>query len=117
MPLRRRQACDPGQAAVSLASDQTRSLGFLSIGRRECRSGGVPEEELFSALLGGDNELGHILQQVDEISHTLRSEAPESQKLSNALQLTVSGAVRQPLLERELRSLPLTYVLMCLYNR
>ena len=120
MPLHRRQRCDPGQAAgsaVSPTSNQTRSLRVLSMGRRECPSGGVPKEELFSALLVGDNELGHILQQVDEISHTLKSDAPESQKLSNALQLTVSCAVRQTLLERELRSLALTDDLTGLYNR
>jgi GGDEF domain-containing protein len=75
------------------------------------------EEELFSALLVGDNELGQILQQVDEISHTLRSGAPESQRLSRALRLTVSCAVRQTLLERELRSLALTDDLTGLYNR
>jgi hypothetical protein len=86
------------------------------MGRPECTSGGVLEEELFSALLAGDNELCHILQQVDEISHTLKSDAPESQKLSNALQLTVSCAVRQTLLERELRSLALTDDLTGLYN-
>jgi diguanylate cyclase (GGDEF)-like protein len=67
--------------------------------------------------LAGDNEIGHILQQVDEISHTLKSDAPESQKLSNVLQLTVSCAVRQALLERELCSLALTDELTGLYNR
>jgi diguanylate cyclase (GGDEF)-like protein len=87
------------------------------MGRRECPSGGAPKEELFSALLVGDNELGHILQQVDEISHTLKSDTPERQKLSDALQLTVSCAVRQTLLERELRSLALTDDLTGLYNR
>ena len=120
MPLHRRQGCYPGQAddsAVSPSSNQTRSLRVLSVGRRECPSGGVLKEELFSSLLVGDNELGHILRQVDEISHTLKSDAPESQKLSNALQLTVSCAVRQTLIERELRSLALTDDLTGLYNR
>jgi diguanylate cyclase (GGDEF)-like protein len=113
MRLRRPQGCDPGQATGSTASrtsNQTRS-------RRECPSGGALQEELFSTLFAGDSELGHILQQVDEISHTLKPDAPESQKLSNALQLTVSCAVRQTLLERELRSLALTDDLTGLYNR
>jgi diguanylate cyclase (GGDEF)-like protein len=115
-----RFGCDPAQAAgstVSPTSSQMRSLGVLSMDRRECSSKGVLEEELFSALLVGNNDLGHILQQVDEISHTLKSDAPESEKLSNALQLTVSCAVRQTLLERELRSLALTDDLTGLYNR
>jgi diguanylate cyclase (GGDEF)-like protein len=120
MPSCRRQRSDSGQAGASEVSptlNQARSLRSLSIGSRECRSGGVPEEELLSALLIGDNELGHILQQVDEISHSLKSDAPESQKLSHALQLTVSCAVRQTLLERELRSLALIDDLTGLYNR
>jgi len=120
MPLQRRQRCDPGQPAgstVSLASNRTRSLRVLSMGRRDCPSGGVLKEHLFSSLLVGDIELGHILQQVDEISRTLRLDIPENQKLSNALRLTVSCAVRQTLLERELRSMALTDDLTGLYNR
>jgi len=120
MPLHRRQDCAPGQSAgssVSPTSNQARSLRVLSMGRRECPSGGTLKEELFSALLVGDNELGHILQQVDEISRTLKSDGPESQKVSNVLQLTVSCAVRQTLLEKELRSLALTDDLTGLYNR
>jgi diguanylate cyclase (GGDEF)-like protein len=115
MPLRRRQE-EAADSAVSPSSNQTRSLRVLSVGREERPSGGV-QEELFSSLLLGENELGHILQQVDEISHTLKSAAPERQKLSNALQLTVSCAVRQTLIERELRSLALTDDLTGLYNR
>jgi diguanylate cyclase (GGDEF)-like protein len=119
MPLHRRQGCDPGQAAgcASLAPNPTCIMRGPSIGPRECPSGAVPEEELFSGLLVADNELGHMLQQVDEISRALRSDIPESQKLSNALQLTVSCAVRRTLLERELRSLALTNDLTGLYNR
>src|SRR5437879_13607638 len=94
MPLHRRQDCAPGQSAgssVSPTSNQARSLRVLSMGRRECPSGGALKEELFSALLVGDNELGHILQQVDEISRTLKSDGPESQKVSNVLRLTEIG--------------------------
>jgi predicted signal transduction protein with EAL and GGDEF domain len=75
------------------------------------------EEEFLSASLVGGNELGYILHKVDEISRSLGSDGPERQKLSKALQLTVSCAVRQTLLERELRSLALTDDLTGLYNR
>lgn len=80
---------------------------------------GLPsEEDRFTSLLAGeDDELGHILQQVDEISRTLKPDDPESRKLSNTLQLTVNCAVKQTLLERELHSLALTDDLTGLYNR
>jgi diguanylate cyclase (GGDEF)-like protein len=113
MRLLRRRGFDSGQAdssAASPTSNQTRS-------QRESPSRETLEDELFSGLLSGDSELGQILEQVDEISHTLKSDAPESQKLSNLLRLTVSSAVRQILLEREIRSLALTDDLTGLYNR
>src|ERR1700724_504070 len=81
------------------------------------RTSGKALREIFPAWLVGDNGLDQVLQQVDEISHTLTAESPESQRLSNALQLTVSCAVRQTLLERELRSLAVTDDLTGLYNR
>jgi len=119
MPSHRPQSCDLRQTlgpTISPTPNQTRSRRVPSMARRVCRLRGALEEEL-SVLLVGDNELGHILQQVDEISHTLRSDTPESQKLSSALQLTVSCAVRQTLLERELRSLAVTDHLTGFYNR
>jgi diguanylate cyclase (GGDEF)-like protein len=80
-------------------------------------SGEALVEDIVSGWLVGDDGLGQVLQQVDEISSTLRPDSPESQKLSNALQLAVSCALRQTLLERELRSLALTDELTSLYNR
>jgi two-component system, cell cycle response regulator len=80
-------------------------------------SGEALVEDIVSGWLVGEDGLGQVLQQVDEISSTLRPDSPESQKLSNALQLAVSCAVRQTLLERELRSLALTDELTGLYNR
>ena len=80
-------------------------------------SGEALVEDIVSGWLVGDDGLDQVLQQVDEISSTLRPDSPESQKLSNALQLAVSCAVRQTLVERELRSLALTDELTSLYNR
>jgi diguanylate cyclase (GGDEF)-like protein len=75
------------------------------------------DENLLSALLAQDRELSHILDEVDEVSKTSRSEAPGSQALNKTLQRTVLCAVKQSLLDRELRSLALTDDLTGFYNR
>jgi diguanylate cyclase (GGDEF)-like protein len=75
------------------------------------------DEMLSSALVAQDKELAHILREVDRISKALKSEAPDAQALSNTLQRTALCAVKQSLLDRELRSLALTDDLTCLYNR
>ena len=75
------------------------------------------EESLSSALLASDGELDQILHEVEEISKSLKSETPDSKTLRIAQHPAVWGAVRQTLLERELRQLALTDDLTCLYNR
>jgi diguanylate cyclase (GGDEF)-like protein len=72
---------------------------------------------LSSALLAADKEFGHVLHEVDEISKALKSEAPDTQTLRVAMHPAVWGAVKQVLLDRELRYLALTDDLTCLYNR
>ncbi len=72
---------------------------------------------LSSALVAQDKELARILLELDKISRTLKSEKPDTRTLSNTLQRTVMCAVKQSLLDRELRSLALTDDLTCLYNR
>jgi diguanylate cyclase (GGDEF)-like protein len=75
------------------------------------------DEILLSALLAQDRELSHILDEVDEVSKTSRSDGPDSQALNKTLQRTVLCAVKQSLLDRELRSLALTDDLTGFYNR
>ena len=75
------------------------------------------DEMLSSALVAQDKELARILQDVDEIAKTLKTDAPKTQTLCNTLKRTVLCAVKQSLLDRELRSLALTDDLTCLYNR
>jgi len=75
------------------------------------------DEMLSSALVAQDKELAHLLQEVEKVSKSLKSEAPDTQALSNTLQRTLLCAVKHSLLDRELRSLALTDDLTCLYNR
>jgi len=75
------------------------------------------DDMLSAALVAQDKELARILQELDKISRTLKSEKPDTRTLSNTLQRTVMCAVKQSLLDRELRSLALTDDLTCLYNR
>jgi len=74
-------------------------------------------EMLSSAVGVQDKELARILHDVDEILKTAKADCPEIRAISTALQSTVVCAVKQSLLERELRSLALTDDLTCLYNR
>jgi diguanylate cyclase (GGDEF)-like protein len=75
------------------------------------------EESLSSALLASDKELGQIVREVDKISTSLKTGAPDAQSLRVAQHPAVWGAVKQTLLERELHHLALTDELTCLYNR
>lgn len=75
------------------------------------------EEALSSALVAQDKELAGILQEVDKITKSLKSDAPDTQNLSETLHRTALCAIKRSLLERELRSLALTDDLTCLYNR
>jgi diguanylate cyclase (GGDEF)-like protein len=74
------------------------------------------EGMLTSALLAGDKELDRVVHELEEISKVLRTGASGIE--SNAsLHPAVWTAVRQVLLERELRHLALSDDLTCLYNR
>ena len=75
------------------------------------------ESDLSAALLAADTEFGDILQEVDKISRILKSEAPDEQILRVAIHPAVWSAVKQSLVDRELRHLALTDDLTCLYNR
>ncbi len=75
------------------------------------------EEILSTALMTADDELGQILREVDQISRILRSDSPDLETLRVASHPAVWSAVKQTLLDRELRYLALTDDLTCLYNR
>jgi diguanylate cyclase (GGDEF)-like protein len=78
----------------------------------------VSHEDLPAILLAKHNELDRLLEELNEISITLKSkESPDIQGLSESLMRAVRGAVRQSLLDKELCSLALTDDLTGLQNR
>jgi len=77
----------------------------------------VLEEFLSSAMLASDVELRRILIEVDNIAKTLKSGDPDKQAFQIAHHPAVWSAMKQALLDRELRHLALTDDLTCLYNR
>jgi diguanylate cyclase (GGDEF)-like protein len=91
--------------------------GVLSIERKKRRSEEGLEEILSSALRAADAEFGQILREVDEISKLLKTERSDEQAIRVAAHPAVWSAVKQALLDRELRYLALTDPLTCLYNR
>ena len=80
-------------------------------------SGKDLEGALSSALLVADKELGNVVREVDELSEALKLDATDKQTLRVAAHPAVWSAVRDVIVERELRYLALTDDLTCLYNR
>ena len=75
------------------------------------------EDVLSSALRTTDSDLDLILHEVDEISKSLKLGDSDTQTIRAAAHPAVWCAVKQALLDRELRQLALTDELTCLYNR
>jgi diguanylate cyclase (GGDEF)-like protein len=76
------------------------------------------KRNLTSALLAQDKDLERVLREVDGIAKAFaESSSPDALGFSAALRRTVSRAVKQSTLDRELRSLALTDDLTSLYNR
>lgn len=119
MPIHELQAGNQVQTARFRTGPpkQTSNRRVLAMGRRNGPPEEGLEEILSSALRTADNELGQILHEVDEISKTLKLVAPDAETLRAAAHPAVWCAVKQALLDRELRHLALTDELTCLYNR
>ncbi len=119
MPIPELQAENEVQSA-SLRTGlpkHTSNRKVLAMSRRNGPSEKYLQEILSSALRASDNELGQILHEVEEISKTLKSAAPNAQTLRVANHPAVWSALKQALLDREMRHLALTDDLTCLYNR
>lgn len=74
------------------------------------------EGTLTSALLAGDRELDHVMRELESVSKVIKQNGSATGELAE-FQPAVWYAVRQMLLERELRHLALSDDLTCLYNR
>ena len=98
-------------------SRQTSRREILSVERWKHISEKGLESVLSSALLASDKDLRQVVDEVDDLSKTLKSDLPDKHTARVALHPAVWGAVRQTLLGRELRHLALTDDLTCLYNR
>lgn len=102
--------------SVELAK-QTSSRKVLAMSRKAGPGEKDLTENLTSAVRAADSEFGQILQEVDEISKLLKSSHPDTKTMRVATHPAVWVAVKQALLERELRYLALTDDLTCLFNR
>jgi len=99
------------------APKQISSRKIIAMGRRNGPAENGLEENLSSALQAADSEFGQILQEMDEIAKLLKSDHPDAQTVRVATHPAVWGAVKQALLDRELRYLALTDDLTSLFNR
>jgi diguanylate cyclase (GGDEF)-like protein len=98
-------------------TDPRANAAVLSIDRGKGTPKNTLESLLASALRSEDSELDEILSVLEEISSGLKSGALNERSLDNALQRAASCAMRQSLLDREIRCLAVTDDLTGLYNR
>ena len=98
-------------------TDARENPAVLSIDRGKVSSKKTLASHLASALRSEDSELDQILSVLEEISAGLKSGALNERSLDNALQRAASCAMRQSLLDREIRCLAVTDDLTGLYNR
>jgi diguanylate cyclase (GGDEF)-like protein len=101
--------------AALVAQKSGRRVLSIERGNRPAKEG--LEETLSAALRVSDAEFDQIVNEVDEISKLLRANRADEQAIRVAAHPAVWSAVKQALLDRELRYLALTDDLTCLYNR
>jgi diguanylate cyclase (GGDEF)-like protein len=89
----------------------------LAMGKRRPGSDEHLAELLSTVLPSQDSELAHIVVEMVQMSRTLKNSKRNVQTLTDALKRVVQCAVKQCLLDRELRSLALADDLTGLYNR
>lgn len=107
----------PGTRSASLAAHLSPNRRVLYMDRKKRPAPECLEEALTSALQAADTELGQILHEVDQMSTILKSKKPDEDTVRAAGHPAVWSAMKQALLDRELKYLALTDDLTCLYNR
>jgi diguanylate cyclase (GGDEF)-like protein len=119
MSLQGSDKCTGGQGAQVVASPVNHKWNarVLCINRRKGVPKGSLESILSSALRAEDSELDQILSTIEEISNGLKSRALSARSVENSLQRVASYALKQSLLDREVRSLTVTDELTGFYNR
>jgi diguanylate cyclase (GGDEF)-like protein len=105
-----------GRAGVHIATPP-RNAQVLSIDRGKDARKESLDSILSSALRSDDPELDQILSALEDISEGLKTGALSPRRLDKALQRAASCALKQSLVEREIRSLAITDELTGLYNR
>src|SRR5580658_723752 len=117
--LRSSEECAAGREeyAGSFEADPRATPAVLSIDRGKGASKSPLESHLAAALRSEDSELDQILSALEEISNGLKSGAHNESSLEKALQRAASCAMRQSLLDREIRFLAVTDDLTGLFNR
>ena len=102
---------------TDLLSSHIANRKVLQLSRKKGIERKSLEECLGAALQATDAELGEILREIDHIFSALKSPHPDKTTLRIAEHPAVWSAMRQAIVERELRQLALTDDLTCLFNR
>jgi GGDEF domain-containing protein len=103
--------------AEDIPAKPARNRRVLEIVRKKGWAEKSLEDSLSSALQAADSEFGEILKEVDEIFRLLRAPKPDKAALRIAEHPAVWYAMKQALIDRELRQLAVTDDLTCLFNR
>lgn len=77
----------------------------------------ILEDKLSAAIIADDNELDRLLREAAHITESLKSTTRDAQTLGHVLRRAIQCAVKQSILDKELRSLALTDELTGLHNR
>jgi diguanylate cyclase (GGDEF)-like protein len=105
-----------GSSAIPRSGEASKRR-ILSLDRWRPKVEEYVEEMPPSSLDEHERELARILDEAEQITEALKSGDPDTQALHDTLQRTVLYAVKQSLLDRELRSMALTDDLTGLQNR
>jgi diguanylate cyclase (GGDEF)-like protein len=117
LPISQGDNAAQGGRSTTAVPNQRSKRKVLSMDRRKRSTEKGLDAMLYTALLSADSELGQIVHEIDAISNSLRSDAPDPHFHRVAPHPAVWCAVKQALLDRELRYLALTDDLTCLFNR